>query len=175
MTCGADGVDLGAKAFMLLRFEKADWLACGGDFGAVVLGKLRLAKASVIPPNGSFWPAGGDAMPPNEGCRSCADWGGGCGFGAAAYKDKIDCFRSGLEDAGFEAALDGLPAFVDGGPPKKSNPSKDSPCLAGRCVAGGGPALVGLVSGISAVLGRIGGAMGVASPKRSMLEVGATV
>ena len=54
MTCGADGVDLGAKAFMLLRFEKADWLACGGDFGAVVLGKLRPAKASVIPPNGSF-------------------------------------------------------------------------------------------------------------------------
>lgn len=54
MTCGADGVAFGAKAFVLLRFEKAVWLACGGDFGAVLLGKLSPAKASVIPPNGSF-------------------------------------------------------------------------------------------------------------------------
>jgi hypothetical protein len=112
-------------------------------------------------------------MLPNDGCRSCICWGGGCGLGAVAYNDRIDCFRSGLEDIGFEAALEGLPAVDDGGPPKKSSPSNDSPCLAGRCIAAGGPTLVGFVSGISAVLGLIGGAMGLSSPKRSMLAVGA--
>lgn len=94
-------------------------------------------------------------------------------MGAVAYNDRIDCFKSGLEDVWFEAALDGLATPEDGGPPKKSSPSNDSPCLACLCVAGGGPALVGLVSGMSAVLGLIGGAMGLSSPKRSMFAAGA--
>jgi hypothetical protein len=114
-------------------------------------------------------------MAPNDGCRSCVGWGGACGFGADAYNDSIDCFRSGLEEVGLEAALDGLPVFVDGVPPKKSRPSKDSPCLADLCGAAAGPALVGFVSGMSAVFGLIGGAMGLSSPNRSMLAAGAAV
>lgn len=94
-------------------------------------------------------------------------------MGAVAYRDRIDCFRSGLEEVGLEAAVEGLPAFEDGGPPKKSSPSNDSPCLAGRCTAAGGPTLVGFVFGMSAVLGLIGGAVGLSSPKRLMLAVGA--
>lgn len=170
VTCGADGVDLCTNAFMLPRFENAD---CAVGFEVVLLGKLRPAKASVTTPNGSFCPAGGDVMPPNDGCRSCVCWGGGCGLGAVAYNDRIDCFRSGLEEIGFEAALEGLPAFDDGSPPKKSSPSNDSPCLAGRCIAAGGPTLLGFVFGMSAVLGLIGGAMGLSSPKRSMFAKGA--
>jgi hypothetical protein len=175
VTCGADGVDLGANAVVLPRFENADCdcVDCGVGFEAVVLGKLRPAKASVMPPNGSFCPTGGDPMLPNDGCRPCVCCGGGCGLGAVAYRESMDCLRSGLEDVGLEAALEGLPAFDDGGPPKKSSPSSDSPCLGGRCTAAGGPTRVGFVFGMSAVLGLIGGAMGLSSPKRSMLAVGA--
>lgn len=54
VTCGADGVALGDKALALLKFEKADCAGCGGDFGVAVVGKLRPAKASVMPPKGSF-------------------------------------------------------------------------------------------------------------------------
>jgi hypothetical protein len=114
-------------------------------------------------------------MAPNDDCRSCVGWGGACGFGADAYNDSIDCLRSGLEEVGLEAALEGLPVVEDGGPPKKSRPSKDSPCLAGLCGTTAGPALVGFVSGMSAVFGLIGGTMGVSSPNRSMLAAGATV
>lgn len=56
-------------------------------------------------------------------------------MGAEAYRDKMDCLRSGLEgtvapaevDAGFE----GLPDELDGGPPKKSRPNNESAALAG--------------------------------------------
>lgn len=41
VTCGADGVDLGANAFMLARFENAD---CAVGFGAVLLESLDLRK-----------------------------------------------------------------------------------------------------------------------------------
>lgn len=71
VTCGAEGVDLGANAFTLPRLENADCVDCGVDFEVVLLGKLRPAKASVIPPNVSFCTVGGDDMLPNDGCRSC--------------------------------------------------------------------------------------------------------
>lgn len=90
-----------------------------------------------------------------------------------AYNDRIDCFRSGLDEVGFEAALDGLPELDEGGPPKKSRPSNDSPCLGCFGGAASGPVLVGLRSGISAVFGLIGGAIGLSSPNRSTLAAGA--
>ena len=73
---------------------------------------------------------------------------------------------------GLEAALEGLPIPAEGGPPKKSNPSSESCCLAAGFGAGaGGPVFVGLVSGISAVLGLTGG-LGAKSSKRFTLALG---
>ena len=89
-------------------------------------------------------------------------------MGAEAYNESIDCLRSGLEGTvgpdGVEAELDGLPDVVDGGPPKKSRPSKESAALA--CL-GGAEAFGGAVRlGISVVLGLVGGSG--TSPNRSI-------
>lgn len=138
-------------------------VCCWGAVGDAVGLKLR-------PPNASSKPrkldAGADCMPPNEGWRSCC--GGGCGFGAEAYSDRIDCFRSGLEGAveppGVDAELDGLPLEDDGGPPKKSRPSSESAAF----VDFGGPEDFGggiRLLGVSVVLGLAGGSG--TSPNRS--------
>ena len=71
----------------------------------------------------------------------------------------MDCLRSGLEGIaeldGVEAELDGLPDVADGGPPKKSRPSKESAalaCLGGAVVFEGADR-----PGTSVVLGLAGG------------------
>lgn len=65
----------------------------------MVVGKLKPLKASVSPPNASDWDlaccCGWVENDPNEVLRSCC--GGDCGLGADAYKDRMDCLRSGLE------------------------------------------------------------------------------
>ena len=76
VTCGTEGVALGENDVALLSFENTDCVGCGGDFGAAAVGKLRPAKASVIPPKGSF-EGGGDDMPPSDGCESCVGCAGG--------------------------------------------------------------------------------------------------
>ena len=88
-------------------------------------------------------------------------------MGAEAYKESIDCLRSGLdgtaEPDGVEAELEGLPDVADDGPPKKSRPSNESAALA--CL-GGADAFGGAVRlGTSVVLGLAGGSG--TSPKRS--------
>ena len=81
----------------------------------------------------------------------------------------MDCFRSGLEGPvlpdGVEEELEGLPEVVDGGPPKKSRPSRESAAFVGL---GGWELLegAGRVPGVSVVLGLAGGSG--TSPKRSM-------
>ena len=111
---------------------------------------------------------GGDCIPPNEGWRSCCGCCWGCGFGAEAYKDKMDCLRSGLEGpvepTGVDDTLGGLTPVVDE-PPKKSSPSSESAALeglGGAVALGGG----GRAPGVSVVLGLAGGSG--TSPKRSM-------
>ena len=88
-------------------------------------------------------------------------------MGAAAYKERIDCLRSGRDGTtgpdGVEAELDGLPDVADGGPPKKSRPSNESAALA--CL-GGAEAFGGAARpGTSVVLGLAGGSG--TSPNRS--------
>ena len=80
-------------------------------------------------------------------------------MGVEAYKERIDCLRSGLEGTaepdGVDAELDGLPDIADGGPPKKSRPSNESAALA--CL-GGAESLGGADRpGMSVVLGLAGG------------------
>ncbi len=67
-------------------------------------------------------------MPPEEAWRSCC--GRGWGFGADAYKERMDCLRSG-RDAAAEAEREderpeGPPEGAVGAPPKKSSPSSES-------------------------------------------------
>ena len=106
-------------------------------------------------------------MPPKEPCLSCCIFA--CGFGAEAYKERIDCFKSGLEGIvepeGVDTELAGLAEAAAGGPPKKSRPSKESEALVvfGATAVFGGDALV---PGVSAVLGLAGGSG--TSPKRSI-------
>lgn len=127
----------------------------------------RPPNASSKPPKLEVFWAGGDCVPPNEACLSCC--GAGCGFGAVAYKDKIDCFKSGRDGMftpeGVDAALAGLPLGGAEGPPKKSSPRRESEAfvglLAGGALAGGGCEPDG-----SVVLGLAGG-VGT-SPNRSM-------
>lgn len=71
--------------------------------------------------------------------------GAAAGFGAEAYSDKMDCFKSerpgtpGVVAA--EAALDGRAGGADCVPPKKSRPSSESPPL--FCFGGAAGALTG--------------------------------
>lgn len=89
----------------------------------------------------------------------------------------MDCLRSGREEAaeapGVDVALGGLSDVAEGGPPKKSKPSNESPgfcCLGGAAVAFGRG---GRVVGGSVVLGRAGG-VGT-SPNRSTFGVGCDI
>ena len=88
-------------------------------------------------------------------------------MGAAAYKERIDCLRSGLDGTagpdGVEAELDGLPEVADGEPPKKSRPSNESAAL--TCLGGAGAFGGAARPGTSVVLGLAGGSG--TSPKRS--------
>jgi hypothetical protein len=100
--------------------------------------------------------------------------GAAAGFGAEAYSESIDCFRSGLELVvefkGLDAPLDGL--SFDCELPKKSRPSNESPGLVDLVAAGAAGVLVtDFELGISAVLGLMGG-VGVSSPNRSRLGAG---
>ncbi len=70
----------------------------------------------------------------------------------------MDCFRSGREGTaepeGADAKLDDLPAMAEGGPPKKSIPSRDSEAFACFGVAevlggGGRPPRVSVVLGLT--------------------------
>lgn len=141
--------------------------ACGGG-GAVVDAKLRPPKASSSPDDCCVV---GDCMPPKMSWLSCC--GCDCVRGAEAYKERIDCLRSGLEGAatlpGVDAALEGL-AEEAGGAPKKSSPRSESPCFC--CFGGAGMVLGGggRVRGVSVVLGRAGG-VGM-SPNKSTFDTG---
>jgi hypothetical protein len=91
VTCAAEGVALTGMAEGKLRPENPEDGDCtGGDCTAGDLtvegpeGKLRPPNAAARPPKASFGCAGGDDIPPNDDCRSCVGWGGGCGFGALA-------------------------------------------------------------------------------------------
>jgi len=139
---------------------------CWGAGGDVEGLKLRPPNASSRSPKLDCCCAGADCMPPKDGWRSCC--GGGWGLGAEAYRERMDCFRSGLDCAvdpvGVDAELDGLPIEEDGGPPKKSRPNNESAalvCLGGPEDIGGGSRL----PGVSVVLGLTGGSG--TSPKRS--------
>lgn len=96
------------------------------DGGDVVGGKLRPLNASSRPDDCCVV---GACMPPKMSWLSCC--GCDCVRGAEAYRERMDCLRSGLEGAvaptGVEVPLEGLDKEVDGGPPKKSNPKSESP------------------------------------------------
>lgn len=71
-------------------------------FGDGALVKLRLLNASLSPPK-EPWPwlvPAGDDIPLNdpEGVwETCCAAGWGCGRGAVAYSDRMDCLRSGRD------------------------------------------------------------------------------
>ena len=176
MSWGAEGFDFGAVELPRpLPLEKSMPVGYGGgDFMEPDDGKLRPLKASARPPKESCWLAGGDDRPPKEDrwlCEGCTGGEAGEGFGAEAYSESIDCFRSGLEvllePSGLEPALDGL--SVDCGLPKKSKPSNESPGRVGLATAGAAVVLfTGFDLETSVVLG-LAGTTGVSSPNRSML------
>ena len=89
----------------------------------------------------------------------------------SSYNDRIEFLRSPLvfvAGVGLEAALEGRPIPPEDEPPKKSNPRSESCGFAtgfGAGAGAGGPVLVGLELGTSAVLGLTGGA-GAKSSKR---------
>lgn len=125
--------------------------------------KFRLLKASSSPPNADDCVVD-DCIPPKEVCRPCCggwvvigDWGGGWGLGAVAYKERIDCFRSGRDIAVVPVGVDAALVGRSGGPPKKSNPPSNWDDVAG--FVGGGLTAAEL----SVVLGLAGGA-GISSP-----------
>lgn len=134
---GAAGGDfLVAK---LVRLAKGDGFSAGFGGGEVVDGKLSPLNASVSPPmfDDDGCGGGGEAISPKEGLRSCCGGAGG-GF---AYRDRIDCFRSGRDIpgalVGVEAVLAGRLAVGGLVSPKKSSPSNESPGLFGFGAAGG--------------------------------------
>ncbi len=145
-------------------FGWGEGLEAGGDVGGGL--KFKVPNVSSNPPSEDCCWLGGDCKPPKDGCRPC-DAGGG-GFGAEAYNERMDCFKSGLEGtaglAGLEDELEGLADEPDGGPPKKSRPSNESDALVGL---GGAEALRGggLAPVVSVVFGLTGGSG--TSPKRS--------
>jgi hypothetical protein len=68
-------------------------------------------------------------MPPKDSCRACCCCCGAAGF--EAYRDNIDCLRSGLDGAALAAGpvLDGRAGCDAGPPPRKSKPNSESPAL----------------------------------------------
>lgn len=155
--------------------EKED---CGGggcgDAVAPELGKLRQPKASVSPPKASCGCVTGGDGPPKAGCRL---YGGGwdSALGADAYRERMDCLRSGLdgpvEPSGLELTLEGRAGPEDGALPKKSSPRSESPCFVCRVVVGIALLGCGGVLELSVVLGRTGGA-GASSPNISIVGAG---
>ena len=148
--------------------DLAGWT--GLDGREVVEDTPRPANASSKSLRFDFCCTGGDCIPPKDPWLLCCTVG--CGFGAEAYKERIDCFKSGLdgtfEFAGLDDELDGRFTEAAGGPPKKSSPNSESDALTGfggaACFGGG------RAPGVSVVLGRAGG-FGT-SPKRSTCGVG---
>lgn len=154
--------------------EKASRPEKGEGLGAGAALKERLLKASFMPPKADCVGDAcdcGDARPPNDSCRACC-WGCGGGAGFAAYSDRIDCLRSGLDGAADAPAGPVLEGLAGGAelPPRKSKPNSESPafvCFGGAASALGGGALV---AAGGPVLER--GGAGVASPKRSITGAG---
>lgn len=149
-------------------FESGD-CSFGGGGEVWFEGKVNPLKASVRPFT-LDWPA----VLPIEDVRSCCV-GAGCGFGAVAYSERIDCFRSGRESPVCEvdvgAVLPGRLAGVDWLLPKKSKPSNESAgfvcfaAAAGCAELGGGGGRATAVGPV--VLGRAGGLIASSSPKKS--------
>lgn len=151
----------------------------GGGFGAadvvVVVeegfeGKVNPLKASVRLLT-LDWPE----VLAIEDDRSCCA-GAACGFGAVAYRDNIDCFKSGRDippcEVDVGAALPGRLTGVDWLFPKKSNPSSESAGLvcfaaAGCAELGGGGGGGRATADGPVVLGRAGGLMVSSPPMRS--------
>lgn len=148
----------------------------GEDFEAGAAGapKPRPPNASLRPPKddccawGDCWE--GEARPPKESCRACCwGWGGAVGF--AAYRDRMDCLRSGREGAAAAAAgpvLEGRAGCADA-LPRKSSPSRESPALV--CFGGAGSAFGGTARAWGGPVLARGGA-GVSSPNKSMAGCG---
>lgn len=94
----------------------------------------------------------------------------GCPAGFAAYRERIDCFKSarGAFEGAELAVLAGRVGVEEPEPPKKSRPRRESPGL--LCLGGAGSAFGGggLVTGGGPVLGREGGEV-VSSPKISIV------
>ena len=111
-------------------------VGCAWGAGDVVLVKLRPAKSSKPPKE---FDAAGLVMPVLTDPRAWC-WVG-CGFGADAYSDKMDCFRSGLDWPGTPevgAALEERGGAAGASDAKKSSPSKESAGLCGfACCCGG--------------------------------------
>ena len=152
----------------LLKLAKGSALLTGCAFGDAVEVKLRLLNASSRPPDVCCCCELGDCIPPNMSWLSCG--GCDCVRGAEEYKERMDCLRSGLEGAvgplGVDVALDGLAEDVEGGPPKKSSPRRESPCFCGFAGAAGAFGGGSRTLGVSVVLGRAGGAG--TSPNKSI-------
>lgn len=129
--------------------------------------KLKLLKASSRPNDLDC--VVGDRFCAAKGVAGDCDGGCAANDGAREYKERIDCFRSGLEGPldGTAAALDGLAGGFACVPPKKSNPSSDSvgfeALAAGASTRGGAADVLG-----AAELGRPGRAEAVKSLKRSI-------
>ena len=148
----------------LSRPAKGDgFRACGGGEE-----KLRLEKASFMPPNAPPCAGGDCGIPKDPDCEgACCACGCGGGVGLEAYSERMDCLRStrGGPLPATEGLLDGRAGDAAVGPARKSNPSSESAGCAGFGAAlafgGGGAVLVG-----GPVLGRAGAEMG-SSPKRS--------
>lgn len=175
---GGDVIE--AEAKLVPCFEGFPKLANGSLFGAgcvwdggeEVVAKFKPLNASSSPPDIDDCCIVGDCMPPKMSWLSCCGWD--CVRGAEAYKERMDCLRSGLEGAamlpGVELAPAGFIEEVEGGPLKKSRPRSESPCF---CCFGGATAAFGgggRVLGVSVVLGRAGG-VGM-SPNRSTVGAG---
>lgn len=122
--------------------------ATGLAMGAAVLDMLRLLKASLNPPIElcGWWLMLEDPMPPKAPCCWLFCWFcAGATFGADAYSERMDCFKSGRDWAApvtFPGVLAGLGGAA--GSPKKSKPSNESLIVvafggAGAAFVAGGP------------------------------------
>lgn len=124
-------------------------------------------KASLNPPKLDCWGdcCGGEARAPKEPCRACCWGAGAAAAGFDAYRDRMDCLRSGRDGAAAAGPVLEGRAGCAGVLPRKSKPNNESPafaCFGGAVSAFGGAAL----AAGGPVLGR--GGAGVSSPKRSI-------
>lgn len=171
LTLGATGGDFGppnpVKPAKISLDGDCDFCCGCGD---VTDGNVNPLKASVR----LFTFDCPEAVVPIDDVRSCCA-GAGCGFGAVAYRDRIDCFKSGLETPAWApdvgAVLPGRLTGVDWLLPKKSKPSNESAgfvcfAAAGCAELGGGGGRATAVGPV--VLGRAGGLIASSSPKKSI-------